>query len=56
MDKLIDHKEKLETPMYRPCLSESLKQKHDYFEVQNIDSKITRQNNPHFRFNKIVYK
>ena len=38
---------KIDTPLYRPPLLENLQQKHQYFEVPDIDSKITRQNTPH---------
>ena len=34
---------------YRPSLSENLQQKHQYFEFPDIDTKINRQNFPHYR-------
>ena len=48
MNKLTQHNKHLYTPIYRPSVLENLKQKHDYFEVQNIESIITEQNNPRF--------
>ena len=48
IDKLIEHNEKLETPLYRPSHSESLKQKADYFDVPDLDTKFQRHNNPHY--------
>ena len=48
MNKLIEFNENLDTPLYRPSLLENIQQKHQYFEVPDIDSKITRQNNPHY--------
>ena len=44
MTKLIEFSENLETSFYRPSLLKNLQQKHQYFEVSDIDSKITRQN------------
>ena len=48
MNKLIEFIENLETPEYRPSLLKNLQQKHLYFEVPDIDTKVTRQNNPHY--------
>ena len=48
MNKLIEFNENLETPLHCPSSLENLQQKHQYFEVSDIDSKITRQNNPHY--------
>ena len=48
MNKLFEFKENLETPLYRPSLLGNLQQKHQYFKVSDIDSKITRQDNPHY--------
>ena len=47
MNKLIEFNENLDTPIYRPSISEDLQQKHLYFEVPNIHSHINRQDNPH---------
>ena len=41
MNKLIDFNEILDTPLYRTAFLEKLQQKHQYFEVPDIDSKIT---------------
>ena len=56
MNNLIEFNENLDTPIYRPSILEDLQQKHQYFEVPDIDSQINRQNNPHYWYNKIYYK
>ena len=48
MNKFIEFNEKLDTPSYRPSLLENFQRKHQYFGVLDIDSKITRQNNPQY--------
>ena len=48
MDKLIEHIENLHTPLYLPSLQESRKEKHDYFEVSDLETKIPRHDNPHY--------
>ena len=48
MDTLIEHNENLDTPIYLPSHLESLKEKHEYFEVSDLETKISRHNNPHY--------
>ena len=48
INQLIEHNENLDTPLYRPSLLESLKEKPDYFDVPDLDTKIIRHNNPHY--------
>ena len=48
IDKLIEHNENLETPTYRPSLLQTLKDKADYFEVPDLETRIQRHNNPHY--------
>ena len=48
MDKLIEHNENLDTPLYLPSHLESLKQKHEYFVVLDRETKIQRHNIPHY--------
>ena len=48
MDKLIEHKENLVTPLYLHFHLESQKEKHDYFEVPDLGTKIQRHDNPHY--------
>ena len=48
MDKLIEHNENLDPPLHLPSHLESLKEKHDYFETPELDTKIQRHNNPHY--------
>ena len=48
MSKLIEHNENLDTPLYLPSHLESLKEKHDYFEVPDLETSIQRQNIPHY--------
>ena len=43
MKKLIEINENLDTPLHHPSLLENLQQKHQYFEVPDIDYAITRQ-------------
>ena len=39
MDKLIEHNENRDTPLYLHSHLESLKEKHDYFEVPDLETK-----------------
>ena len=48
MNKLIEHNENLETPLYLPSHLEILKEKHEYFEVLDLESKVERHDNPHY--------
>ena len=45
IDKLIEHNENVDTPVYRPSHLESLKDKADYSEIPDIHSKIQTHNN-----------
>ena len=47
MDKPIEHNENLDTLYLRSHL-ENLKEKHDYFEVPDLETKIQRHDNPHY--------
>ena len=47
MDKLVEHNEKLQTPVYLPSHLESLKEKHEHFELPDLEITISRHNNPH---------
>ena len=44
----VEHNENLETPVYLPSHIESLKEKHEYFEVQDLQTRISRHNNLHY--------
>ena len=48
MDKIIEHIENLETPLYLPSHLERLKEKHDYFEVPELETNVQRHDNPHY--------
>ena len=48
MDKLTEHDENLDTLIYIPFHLESVKEKHEYFEVQYCATKISRHDNPHY--------
>ena len=48
MDKLIEHNENLETPVYLPSQLENLKEKHEYFDVPDLGTTISRHNNAHY--------
>ena len=56
MDKLKQHNENIDTPEYLPSHLESPKEKHDFFEVPDLETKISRHNNPHNCYNEIKYK
>ena len=43
MNKVIDINNNLDTPLYRSSLLENLQPKHQYFELPDFDSIITRQ-------------
>ena len=47
MDKLIEHNENLETPVYLPSHLKSLKEKHESFEVPDLETTISSDKNPH---------
>ena len=47
MNKLIEHNENLDTWLYLPSDLESLKEKHEYFEIPDLETKIQRHNNSH---------
>ena len=48
MNKLIEHNENLEKSLYLPSHLGSLKEKHEYFEVPDLETKIQRHDNPHY--------
>ena len=47
INKLIKYNANFDLSLYFPSHVESLKEKHDYFEVPNLETKIKRHNNPH---------
>ena len=48
LNKLIEYNENMEHSIYRHSHLESLRKTSDYFEVQNIETNVKRQNNPHY--------
>ena len=48
MGKLIEHNESLYPPLYLPSHFENLKEKHDFFEVPDVETKRSRHDNPHY--------
>ena len=48
MDELIEHNENLDTPLYLPSQLQNLKEKHDFFGVLDLETKIQRHDNPHY--------
>ena len=56
MDKPFKHNGNLDTPLYLPSHLENLKEKHDFFEVPDLETKIQRLDNPHYWLQKIYYK
>ena len=53
-NKLIEHNEILEPPLYLPSHLKSPKEKHDYFEVPDLETKIQRHDNPHYWLQDIL--
>ena len=52
MDKLIEYNENLDTPLYFSSHLESPKEKHDYFAVSHIETKVPRHDNPQYWLQK----
>ena len=48
MQKLIEFNENQDIPFYLPSHLEDLRQKSDYFDVPDLDTKIQRHDNPHY--------
>ena len=48
MNKRIEDNENVEPPLYLPSHSESLKEKHELFEVPDLGTKLQRHDNPHY--------
>ena len=48
MNKHIEHHENLEPRLYLSSLLESLKEKHEHFEVPDLQAKKQRHDNPHY--------
>ena len=48
MQKLIEFNENQDTPLYRPSHLQELKQRSEYFEVPDLDTKVQRHDNPHY--------
>ena len=48
MQKLIEFNENQETPLYLPSHLEDLKDKFEYFEVPDLETKSQRHDNPHY--------
>ena len=44
----MENDENLDTQVYLPSHLESLKEKHGYFEVPDLETKRSRHNNPHY--------
>ena len=56
LDKLTEHNENQDTPFCRPSLLESVKEKHDYFEVPDLETKLQRHNIPHYWVKQDILK
>ena len=48
MQKLIEFNENQDTPLYLPSHLEDLKNKSEYFEVPDLETRIQRHDNPHY--------
>ena len=48
MNNLIEFNENLDPPLYLPSHLESLKEKYNYVEVPDLETKIPRHDNPHY--------
>ena len=49
LQKLIEYNENQDTPLYCPSHLKDLKHKSEYFEVPDLETKIQRHDNPHYR-------
>ena len=56
MNNLIEYNENLDPPTYLPSRLESLKQKQDYFEVAEHETKIQRHDKPHYWLQQYILK
>ena len=54
MQKLIEFNENQDTPLYRSSHLEDLKHKSEYFEVPDLDTRIQRHDNPHYRLQQDI--
>ena len=54
MDKLIEHNENLETPVYLPSHLENHTAKHEIFEVSELETTIPRHNIPHHWLQRVI--
>ena len=54
MQKLIEFYENQETPLYLPSHLEDLKDKSEYFEVPDLETKIQRHDNPRYWLQDIL--
>ena len=54
MQKLIEFNENQNTPLYRPSHLEDLKHKSEYFEVPDLETRIQRHDNPHYRLQQDI--
>ena len=48
INRLIEHNENSEVPIYRPSLLESPEEKHEYIEILYLETKIQRHNDPRY--------
>ena len=48
MQKLIEFNENQETPLYRSSHLQELRQRSEYFEVPDLDTRVQRHDNPHY--------
>ena len=48
MPKFIEFNENQDTPLYLPSHLEDLKQKPEYFEVPDLETRFQRHDNPHY--------
>ena len=48
MQKLIEFNENQDTPLYRPSHLQELRDRSEYFEVPDLDTRVQRHDNPHY--------
>ena len=48
MQKFIEFNKNQETPLYLPSHLEDLKDKFEYFEVPDLETRIQTHDNPHY--------
>ena len=54
MQKLIELNENQDTPLYCPSHLQELRHRSEYFEVPDLDTRVQRHDNPHYRLQRDI--